>query len=146
MIAVRLREFNRKKRFLLRTYVSACQKVRYKAGANGIPSNWRFVSDEAELSELRSIEQFELREVEDADELEKLTQEEMEQAIRMGELPVKAKIENKPKPKRDLSALRGKVEEEFGDVEDEVKKDEDEDDEEKDENLPKKKGRKKSKK
>lgn len=92
IVAVRLREYDRKKRFTMRSYTSASGK-RYKAGDSRSPSAWRVGIGGYEIQELSQFEQFEIKEFASIDELKRMITFEMEERARIGLPAITAKID-----------------------------------------------------
>jgi len=90
--AVRLRERDKRKGYLMKTYFSANSRSKYTAGEGANPSPFRVVNSPAEIEELRGFPQFEILEFNDLKELEEFTQQEMEERARMGLSAVRAAI------------------------------------------------------
>lgn len=90
---VRLRERDKRKGYLMATYVSAATRTRYSAGNINEPSPLRIVESKSELAELKDIDQFEILEFEDKDELQEFIQTDMERRARSGLTAIRAQIQ-----------------------------------------------------
>jgi hypothetical protein len=97
LYAVRLREPNRVRGFLMRSYTSASGS-KYTAGTEASPSPLRMVSDPRELAELREIPQFEILTAPNEQALRDRLQTEMEARARVGGSAVRAAIVDQPAP------------------------------------------------
>lgn len=97
LYAVRLREPNKVRGFVMRSYTSASGS-RYTAGTEGNPSQLRLVSDPRELAELREIPQFEILTAPNEQALRDHLQTEMEARARIGGAAVRAAIVDQPAP------------------------------------------------
>jgi hypothetical protein len=95
---VRLKEFDKQKGRVCKTFVSASGR-HYVAGVGGFPSPLVEVTDEAEIEYIRTrgIEQFEVIDVPNLAAAQALIQREMEDAARTGAAPVRALVQSEEK-------------------------------------------------
>lgn len=111
MIAIKLRETDRKKKFLLRSYTSASGS-RYIAGDENAPSVFSIINPQLdaasedfakkEVEELRAIPQFLVVEIENMLELKEIISDEMERRAASGSPAVRAKISELYTPKKTV--------------------------------------------
>lgn len=92
IMAARLKPVDKRRNFLMRTYVSANSRTRYEGGTEFSPSQFRIVEDPSEIRELQEFQQFEILEFDDKDHLREYIQQEMEQRARLGLPAVRAQV------------------------------------------------------
>jgi len=95
---VRLKEFDKQKGRVCKTFVSSSGR-HYVAGVGGFPSPLVEVTDEDEIEYIRTrgIEQFEVIDVPNLAAAQALIQREMEDAARVGAVPIRALVQPEEK-------------------------------------------------
>jgi len=89
--AIRLKERNTRIGNDLRSYTSS-RGNKYEAGNGVIPSAWRLVKNQAELSEVSEINQFQIMQFENESEFEEFLMNDMERGVRDGKPAVRAQV------------------------------------------------------
>lgn len=93
MITVaRLKEFDKRKGYLMKSYTSYHTQTKYVVGKMGLPSPLRVIKHKGEIEELKEIGQFEILEFEDEAALREHIQTEMEIRARKGGPATRAEI------------------------------------------------------